>query len=389
MKHFYLLLISLTVLSCGSTQTATNQIQSGNYADAFNTSVAQLNKDKSKKSNQKLIPLLKEAYTKGAKAGLDEIKLLEKKKTPESFKKVYGNYLNLDIRQDEVRALQPLYYEGNEVTFKFADYTNEIKTSKNKYSTSLYSNAVTALKGDQLDARNAYKYLEDLNYVDPTFKNNLNDLLQKAKNKGSSFVVVYLKNNVKNVSNDSIKDLPIINSANFGNQWVIYHSKKQRNVNYNYQVDITLDKLTFEPEKTLQETVQQEGKVQDGYQYQLDNNGNVMKDDKGNDIKVAKFKVVKAEVALYQQNKSSKLDGKIIIKDLIKRTTLSTNPTFGEAKFQHLYAKYRGDQRAIEQEYYDALNAKEVPYPKDFEFIKYSIRDFKIKLTGLMSQQQF
>ena len=389
MKYFLLLLISLTILSCGSTQTATNQIQSGNYADAFNTSVAQLNKDKSKKSNQKLIPLLKEAYTKGAKADLDEIKLLEKKKTPESYKKIYGNYLNLDIRQDEVRALQPLYYEGNEVTFKFADYTNEIKTSKNKYSTSLYSNAVTALKGDQLDARNAYKYLEDLNYIDPTYKNNLNDLLQKAKNKGSSFVIVYLKNNVRNVSNDSIKGLAIINSANFGNQWVIYHSKKQRNVNYNYQVDITLDKLTFEPEKTLQETVQQEGKVQDGYQYQLDTNGNVMKDDKGNDIKVAKFKVIKAEVALYQQNKSSKLDGKIIIKDLIKRTTLSTNPTFGEAKFQHLYAKYRGDRRAIEQEYYDALKAKEVPYPQDFEFIKYSIRDFKIKLTGMMSQQQF
>ena len=127
MKHFYLLLISLTILSCGSTQTATNQIQSGNYADAFNTSVAQLNKDKSKKSNQKLIPLLKEAYTKGAKADLDEIKLLEKKKTPESFKKIYGNYLNLDIRQDEVRALQPLYYEGNEVTFKFADLLMKLK----------------------------------------------------------------------------------------------------------------------------------------------------------------------------------------------------------------------------------------------------------------------
>ena len=42
-----------------------------------------------------------------------------------------------------------------------------------------------------------------------------------------------------------------------------------------------------------------------------------------------------------------------------------------------------------ELKYYEALQAKEVPYPQDFEFIKYSIRDFKIKLNGLMSQQQF
>ena len=389
MKHFLLLLLSLTLLSCGSTQTATNQIQSGNYKDAFNTAAAQLNKDKSKKSNQKLIPILKESYSKAAKADLNEIKALEKQNTPESLKKIYGNYLNLDIRQDEVRALQPLYYEGKEITFSFDDYSDKIKNSKSNYSASLYANAMAALKGNQLEARKAYKYLEDLNYIDPTYKKNLNDLLQKAKDKGSSFVLVTLKNNVKNISNDSIKDLASINSANFTNQWIIFHNIKQRNINYNYQVDISLDKLTFQPEKTLQETVAQEGKIQDGWQYQLDSNGNVMKDDKGNDIKVAKYKVVKAEVTLYQQNKSSKLDGNIIIKDLTHRKTVSTNPTFGEAKFQHLYGKYRGDQRAIEQKYYEALQAKEVPYPQDFEFIKYSVRDFKIKLNGLMSQQQF
>ena len=88
MKHFLLLLLSLTLLSCGSTQTATNQIQSGNYKDAFNTAAAQLNKDKSKKSNQKLIPILKESYSKAAKADLNEIKALEKQNTPESLKKI-------------------------------------------------------------------------------------------------------------------------------------------------------------------------------------------------------------------------------------------------------------------------------------------------------------
>jgi len=62
---------------------------------------------------------------------------------------------------------------------------------------------------------------------------------------------------------------------------------------------------------------------------------------------------------------------------------------FGEAKFQHTYGKFRGDQRAIEQKYYEALKAKEIPYPKDHEFVKYTILNFKQKVTALLSQQQF
>jgi len=388
MKNLLYLFLTSILLSCGGTQKAASHLQTGNYVEAFNTSIAQLNKDKTKKSNQKHIPLLKEAYTKAVDSDLGQIKVLQKENTPESLKKIYGKYLNLDIRQDEVRALQPLYYEGKEMSFKFDDYTEKIKSSKHKYSASLYDNAIENLKGDNLAARTAYKNLEDLIYINPDYKTNLNDLLQKAKNKGSSFVYVTLKNNVKNISKDSIKDFAAINSANFTNQWVVYHHKKDRKVSYDYQVDITFDKLSVVPEKTEQQTVPQEAKVQDGWTYKLDANGNVLKDDKGNDIKVAKYKVIKAEVALFQQNKSSKLDGSITIKDLKKKTTLATNPEFGEAKFQHVYGKYRGDQRAIEKKYYEALKAKEVPYPEDHEFIKYAISNFKQKVTALMSQQQ-
>ncbi len=389
MKKLLLLFIAIAFISCGGTQKATNLIQSGNYVDAFNTSITKLNKDKTKKSSQKHIPILQEAYTKAAKADLAQIKTLKSQNTPESLKKAYGKYLNLDIRQDEIKAIQPLYYEGNEVTFKFDDYTKKIKSAKENYSASLYKGAIDKLKGNQLDARTAYKHLEDLIYVNPDYKTNLNALLKKAKNKGSNFVYVTLRNTIKTISKDSIKDLPIINSANFNNPWVVYHNKKEKGIHYDNQVDIVLNTLMLVPEKTSQQTVPQEAKVQDGTKYKLDANGNVMKDAKGNDIKEAKYAVVRAEVALYQQNKSSKLDGTVTIKDLNKKTTLSTNPVFGEAKFQNTYGKYRGDQRAIEQKYHKALQSKEVPYPKDFEFVKYSVSNFKQKVTALLSQQQF
>jgi len=388
MKHLLILILSITLLSCGGTQKTTTHLQTGNYIEAFNNSIAKLNKDKTKKSNQKHIPLLKEAFNKAVKSDMAKIKILEKENTPESLKNIYGKYLNLDIRQDEVSALQPLYYEGKEVTFKFDDYSSDIKTSKENYSASLYNTAIQNLKGDHLEARKAYKHLENLIYINPDYRSDLNDLLQRSKNKGSSFVYVNLKNNVTSIRKDSIKDFAVINSTNFNNQWVIFHHKKDRKIKYDYQINISFDKLIFIPEKTEQQTVPQEAKIQDGWKYQLDANGNVIKDDKGNDIKVAKFKIIKAEVSLYQQSKSSKIEGNIIIKNLNKKTTLSTNPIFGEAKFQHVYGKYRGDQRAIEQKYHEAIKAKEVPYPNDHEFVKYTISNFKQKVTAFLSQQE-
>ena len=388
MKKLLITVLAIAIASCGGTQKATNLIQSGNYTESFNTSIAKLNKDKSKKSSQKHIPILQEAYTKAAKTDLDQIKVLKNQNTPESLKKIYGKYLNLDIRQDEVKALQPLYYEGSEVIFKFDDYSKKVKAAKDNYAASLYKNATDKLKGNQLDARAAYKYLEDLIYIHPDYKNNLNELLKKAKNKGSSFVYVTLKNNVKAISNDSIKDLPIINSANFNNPWVLYHNKKEKGIHYDYQANIVLNTMTFEPEKTSQQTVPQEAKIQDGFRYKLDGNGNVIKDEKGNDVKVPNYKTVRAEVALYQQNKASKVEGTVTIKDLNKKTVISTTPIFGEAKFQNTYGKYRGDQRAIEQKYHKALQSKAVPYPKDFEFVTYAIRNFKQKITALLAQQQ-
>jgi len=388
-KLIILLLTSVVLVACGGTQKATNLISTGNYVNAFNVSIQKLTKDKSSKSSQKHIPVLKEAYTKAAETDLREITNLKNTNTPEALKKIYGKYLNLDLRQDEVRVLQPLYTEGNEVSFLFDDYTKKISTAKENYSASLYNMAMKELKGDKLSARKAYKHLEELIYTNPTYKSNLTKLSENAKDKGSSFVLVLLKNNLNAVSKDSVSDFTKINSGNFENQWVQYHHKKEYKIKYDYQVTVQFNKLTFVPEKTNQETIPQEAKVQDGWQYQLDAGGNVMKDDKGNDIKIAKYKVVKAEIALFQQNKSSKLDGIVLIKNLKTNKQVSDNPMFGEAKFQHVYGKYKGDQRAVEQKYYDVLKAKELAYPQDYEFVKYSVSNFKQKVTVLLSQQEF
>ncbi len=383
---FFFLIILL--VACSGTQKTSNYLQTGNYTDAFNNSIKQLVKDKTSKSNQQHIPLLKEAYDKSAAQDIIEIASLKGQNSPQTLKKIYGKYLNLDLRQDEVRVLQPLYFEGQEIIFDFKDYTHNIKKSKDAYSGSLYNLAMKEMKGGTEGARKAYKHLEELIYVHPTYKSSLDKTLQNAKNQGSSFVFIKLTNTTRTITSDSLKGFTNINSGSFDNQWLIFHNAFDRKITYDYQVDINLDKLSFTPPETKQQSVPQEAKVQDGWQYKLDSNGNVLKDADGNDIKIAKYAITRAEISLFQQNKSSKLEGSIVIKNFkTKQNTI--NAMFGEAKFQHSYGTFTGDQRAIAQKYYDALKAKELSYPNDYEFIRYSILNFKQKVTATLSQQQF
>ena len=153
--------------------------------------------------------------------------------------------------------------------------------------------------------------------------------------------------------------------------------------------NFTLDKLEFVPEQLNQQKVAQKKRVQDGWKYTYDAKGNVMKDKEGNDIKEAKYVDVTAEVQLFQQVKSATVSGYLTIKNSKTGNVINTNPLSGEAKLEHVYAKYRGDQRAIEEKYYDALNSKEAEFPKDEVFKKYALDNLKKQALDILNQQKF
>ena len=58
------IIICILLISCGGSQKAANAVDSGNYQQAFDLAIAQLNKNKTKGSSQKNVPILKEAYEK-------------------------------------------------------------------------------------------------------------------------------------------------------------------------------------------------------------------------------------------------------------------------------------------------------------------------------------
>jgi len=391
LRKITLLVSFLLILgACGSANKAKKSVSEGNYNKAFDIAYTELSKDKNKKSNQKLIPTLKEAYNKAYDRDVIKIKQLKKGNNPANLKKIYATYVAMDIRQDDVLSLQPLYYNGKQVEFKTEDYTGKIAEALKNYSDYLYNTGTQQLAGSKLDARKAYKTFNDLEYVNPNYTNNLANLIAQAKKKGSSFVYMKLQNNTgQTIDPKKVSDLLYVNEANMQNQWVIYNQQKDQSTHYDYEVTVGLDQIQISPERVNTETVPQQARIKDGWEYVYDANGNVAKDSLGNDIKRDKIITVRAEVRIFQQTKSGRIDGGVAIKNLNSNSQMTSTPIFGEAGFENVFAQYRGDQRAIEEKYVQALQNKEVPFPPDDEFVKYALDNFKNKMLQLLDQQSF
>lgn len=384
---FSLLLISL---SCGSAKKAEKSIESGDYDTAFAIAKDALYKDKHKKANQKLIPMLKEAYDKANERDLDKIKVLKKLNDPTYYKNIYSLYASLDVRQDEVLMLQPLVYDEKELHFKTKNYTSEISKSLKDYSAHLYNTGTQQLAGSKIDARKAHDNFNELEFVNPSYVANLGDLIRQAKMKGSSLVLLQIQNNIQqHTTQEQLVELLRISESNMTNPWIIYHDEKDLNISYDYSVNIKLDAAQITPDQINSEVIQQQARVTDGWEYIYDGNGNVMKDSLGNDMKRDKIITVQAEVRMMQQLKASKVDGTIAIQNLKTNTLLGNTPIFGEAKFENVFAEYRGDQRAIEEKYYQALQNKEIPFPEDTEFVKYALAEFRLKMIQFLDEQDF
>lgn len=382
--------ISLLIISCSGAKKTQKAISSGNYNQAFDIAVQKLTKDKNK--YEKHVPLLKDAYTKAANRDLADIARM-KKQNPADLKGIYNKYMSLDVRQDEIILLEPLYFEGKQIQFDVTDYTKGIADAKKKYSDKLYNAAHPLIYSSKLDSRKAHKILEDLQYVNPNYRSDLSSLIATAKKRGSDFVFVKLHNNVARQLMDStsqsiLKNFAKIRSGDFANKWIVLHDKKDYSVVYNYQADIYLDKITVIPEKVNTQKVNQEKEIQTGWIYQKDAKGNVMKDEQGNDIKKPKMGKVNAVVNLFQQTKSTTLDGKLIMKNLKTGTSSNATPIKGEAKLENVYATYKGEPKAIEEKYFQALKNKSKTFPADGAFNKFALQTFKLKVEQFLAKQK-
>lgn len=379
------LLISLFILvtSCGVKQTQ-NLLSSGNYDEAIANAISNLRTNKDKKGKQDYVYLLQEAFAKAKERDLNYINLLAKDANPAQLEKIYTTYLQLNERQEKIKPLLPLRLikEGRDAFFSFDNYNNQIIDSKNALSGYLYSNAKKLmLTSDKMNFRKAYDDLAYLNQINPNFKNVLS-LMDDSKFRGTDYVTVYTKNESNMIIPSRLQnDLLDINTYGLNDKWTIYHSNKQRGIDYDYGIMIHFREIYISPEQIKEKEFVKERLIKEGQKEVLDEKGKV--------VVVDNLRNVVVRIYESRQFKSCQITAKVDYIDFRNNQLIQSFPVTSQFVFENIYATYKGDRRASDDNYYSYFDKTTVPFPNSEQMVYDTGEDLKAKLKGIITRNGF
>ncbi|RKF03980.1 hypothetical protein C8N26_1612 [Tenacibaculum lutimaris] len=384
----------LVLASCSSVKTTEKAINSGDYEKAISLSIENLAKNKTKEKNQPYVLMLQEAFAKATQRDLDRISFLEKEQNPSNLESIYSLYQRLNNRQERIKPLLPLRIlsSGRDAKFKMENYADRIIEAKENYADYLYENGVALLndgKRNKINYRRAFDELRHLDKINPNYKDT-RALIEEAHELGTDFVHVSVRNKTNQIIPKRLeRDLLAIDTYGLNDLWTVYHANKDRKIRYDFDLELDFRNIEISPEQVREKEIIKEKRIKDGYKYLLDNNGNYVKDSLGNKIKVDKYKIIRCKLYQFTQFKSSRVSG--VVKYIDNRTNqlLEKFPIQSEFVFEHVYADYDGDKRALESSFLDLLNERVVSFPSNEQMVYDTGTDLKQKLKHIITRNKF
>ena len=392
MKKITLLFIAVVFLySCGKRQTR-SMLSSGDYDNAIQNAVESLKHNKTAKGKQDYVYMLEEAFAKAKERDLRTINTWFKDANPANLERIFTTYVQLNNRQELIRPLLPLRLlkEGRDAIFPFDDYTDQIVSSKNALAKHLYDNSKALLAGNnKLNYRRAYDDLQYLEQLNPNYKDT-RKLIEEAQFKGTDFVSVYTKNETNMVIPTRLQnDLLDFSTYGLNDKWTVYHSNRQKGIDYDYGLIINFRQINISPEQVKEKEFIKEKQIKDGTKPLLNAQGQQVKDSLGRVIMVDNFKTIKAQIYEFRQLKSVQLTAKVDYINFRNNQLIETFPLASEFVFEHIYAKYNGDKQACEENYYSYFDRRAVPFPSNEQMVYDCGEDLKAKLKGIITRNKF
>lgn len=359
---FYLIITSVILFSCA---TPKKYMEKGMYDMAVKQAVKKIRK---KPNHAKSIYALEKSYPIANGQDNEKIKFLKLEGKPDSWDDIYLLYERLKQRQNLVKTVIPINFEGRMITFPMIDYDNEIVQSKQNAAEYFYANAQKLIQnGNKEDCRKAFYELQKVKSFFTNYK-DVDNLILKARELGTSWAhVTYGNQSFLKMPDEYLKTLVPLDLPRFNSEWVQYTDKNISNPDYKVIVSLTI--IDVSPEKIMENATIDTKQVQDGWDYFLDSKGNVMKDSLGNDIKKPKYKILSCKVITTKQTKAAHVEGKIEYINSYNNQVLKTIPVAADNYFNHTWAMIQGDIEALKEEHKKYLNSKPLPFPADFDMI--------------------
>lgn len=390
MKRLLIVVTALFLLaSCSSVKKTETAINEGDFDQAINIAVENLVDGKNSKRNQEYIPLLERAFKKATEQDQMQLQRWQLDPNPAVLEPIYETYLRMDRRQNRIRPLLPLKSLKNNrlAQFEFQDYHSEILASRTILSDYLLDNSKEAIAvATIMESREVYNDLRYLDKINPNFRDT-RALMQQALEQGTHYILVGLQNQSQTVLPERLEE-ELLNFSTYGinDQWTQYHNNKINALDYDYDLDIIIDRIVISPEQVLQKELIKEKQIKDGFIYEYDTNGNVKKDSLGNDIKKDKFITIKANVIQNTQLKESNVNAIVQLKDKRTLQVVDRFPVNSSFVFTYIYGSIYGDRRALEANYLETLNPQSVNFPPDEQMVYDTGEDLKLKIKQILNR---
>lgn len=376
----------LVLTSCSGRKQIEKAISHGNYDQAINNALRKLENNKDKKRKQAYVVMLQDAYYKILAEDLQDIAHLKKDGNPEQYKAIYELYLDLDARQNAIKRVLPLQINGKTISFDFNDYSSEIVDYRYKTSDYLIDEGIALLDSeDKYKARKAYDIFSYIERINPNFEET-RPLMAEAHEKGKDYISVSVENQTYQIIPQQLEaDLLNFNTYGLDQFWTVYHANSSSNIDYDYALQLQLKQINVSPEQVNTVQKLRERQIVDGWEFEKDNDGNFVLDSIGNKIKIDKIINVRARYFETHQFKSTHVLADVVYSDLRTDQILDVFPIDSEFVFDHVYATFRGDKRALNNRDLDLIRNRPLYFPSDAQMVYDTGEDLKLRFKDVMN----
>lgn len=367
---FFLSLVALFLsTSCTSPQKL---LETGNYDTAVSSSLKKLSGKKKKKA--KHVQTLEAAFAKATERDMEMAERLKQENRSENWEEVYEIYRRIERRQQRVKPLLPLVdQEGVKANFRFVRVDGLINESKENSAAYLYRRSLEliedAREGDKLAARKAYNELDKIDRFYRDYKDK-SDLKRLAKELGTTHILLQTKNVAPvYMPSNMEEEINRMSLKGLDSFWKKYHSDASSHDQFDYKVLVKITDVEVSPSLVKEREYEDSKEIEDGFEYVLDDNGNVMKDTLGNDIKVPKKVWIRARVIETFQNKVARVNSRIEVIDLQTNDLVESKSVIVDAIFDNYASTYFGDKRALSSTSKKRIGNRPLPFPSDEDLL--------------------
>ena len=379
--------ILLLILSgCSSSR---KQLEKGNYEAALDKAVKQLRKDS---RDTKQISILDKAFRTLNEQDNERIRYLKMEEKPANWDEIYQINKRMSDRQAYVRTVTPLELNGRTIEYPYVDYMPEMVAAKRKSADFYYAHGNELMKNKLKESyRQAYyEFVRAKEYVGNY--EGIDNKIDDAKYFGMSRVLIILQNkSLIKFDQEFEEDLLSLDLPRLNSEWVEYHTQDlDQNTKYDYFVNVNVRNIFVSPDQTMQKDTVVKKVVEDGFSYQLDKKGNVMKDSLGNDIKTRKYKTLQCALIETIQSKTCQINGDVEVIQVNPSKVLKKDPLGAQSDFEYVSARALGDIQALSQAQIEKTKTKAVPFPSDMEMVLRCSDALKRAINGaIQSNKRF